>query len=66
MATTEKTYTELKDELDSLLDWFESSEVDVDEALVKYDQAAKLIAELEKKLTDAELVVKKLKAKNDH
>ncbi|MEK7472140.1 MAG: exodeoxyribonuclease VII small subunit [Patescibacteria group bacterium] len=63
MPAREKTYTELKDELDALLDWFESSDVDVDEALVKYDQAAKLITELEKKLADAELVVKKLSKK---
>lgn len=63
MAVHEKTYTELKDELDALLDWFESSDVDVDEALVKYDQAAKLIAELEKKLAAAELIVKKLTSK---
>lgn len=63
MADKEKTYTELKDELDNLLDWFESSDVDVDEALVKYDQAAKLISELEKKLSEAELIVKKLAKK---
>lgn len=60
MSEKEKSYTELKEELDNLLDWFESSEVDVDEALKKYEQASKLLAELEKKLSEAELVVKKL------
>ncbi len=63
MAAKEKTYTQLKNELDELLDWFETSDVDVDEALKKYDEAAKLIAELEKKLSTAELVVKKLAKK---
>jgi exodeoxyribonuclease VII small subunit len=60
MAAKEKTYQELKTELDELLDWFESSDVDVDEATKKYEQASRLFAELEQKLKSAELIVKKL------
>ena len=60
MAAKEKTYQELKTELDELLDWFESSDVDVDEATKKYEQASKLLVELEEKLKSAELIVKKL------
>lgn len=60
MAAKEKTYQELKTELDELLDWFESSDVDVDEATKKYEQASNLLVELEKKLSEAELIVKKL------
>lgn len=60
MAAKENTYQELKTELDELLDWFESSDVDVDEATKKYEQASKLLVELEEKLKSAELIVKKL------
>lgn len=64
MPKTNKTtsYRELNDELAKIILWFESGEADVDEALTKYDQAQKIIAEIEKYLKSAENRLRKLNA----
>jgi exodeoxyribonuclease VII small subunit len=49
-----KSYRELKDELDSVMKWFESGDVDVDEALTKHDEARKLLEQLEAYLDTTE------------
>ncbi len=57
---TQKTYKQLQDELQLLMDKFERSvHEDVDELLKDYDAGKKLIAELEKHLQQAELKLKK-------
>lgn len=61
MAETKKSYRQLSQELDELLAWFESGEVDVDEALAKYEQALNMLARMEKHLKTAENKVKKIK-----
>lgn len=57
-----KTYKELKSELDEIMQWFESDDVDVDKAIVKYEQGIKLVKELEAYLKTAENSVKKIRA----
>lgn len=60
MAKTEKTYKHLRQELDELLSWFENEDLDVDEAISKYEQAKKLAKELHKYLQDAQNKITKL------
>jgi exodeoxyribonuclease VII small subunit len=57
-----KTYKQLSDELDKLVAWFESDQVDLDEAIVKYEKVEKLIGEMEKHLKSAENKINKIKA----
>ncbi|MGA3150034.1 MAG: exodeoxyribonuclease VII small subunit [Candidatus Saccharimonadales bacterium] len=60
--TGSKTYAQLSAELSEIMDWFEGGEVDLDEALAKYQQAAKLIEQMEKHLKTAANKIKKLNA----
>jgi len=55
-----KTTSELQTELDELLMWFESDQVDIDEAVTKYEHGLKLVAELQKRLKNAENTIKKI------
>jgi len=59
--STQKSYKQLRAELDEIMIWFESDDIDVEQALEKFAQAEKIIAELEKFLSDTELKIKKLK-----
>lgn len=56
-----KTYTELKNELNEMLEWFEQDDIDVDKAIEKHEQAEKLIAELKTYLEATEQKIKKVK-----
>lgn len=55
-----KNYSQLSAELNEILEWFESGEVDIDNAISKYQQAVKLIAEMEAYLKTAENKIKKI------
>ena len=57
-----KSYVTLRAELDNMLEWFESDDLDVDEAIVNYEKAIKLAKELEDYLTKAENKLVELKA----
>ncbi len=60
----EQSYSELKQELDEVLQAFEmSSHDDVNDMLKDYDKAMKLIKELESQLNSAQLSLKKMKSK---
>ena len=62
MAISNNTsYKELRDKLDALMEWFEGSDLDVDEALSKHAEAEKVIAELEEYLRDTEQKIKKIR-----
>lgn len=50
-------------ELAEIIDWFESDKVNLDEAIVKYEKALALIAEIEKYLKTAENKIKKITTK---
>ncbi len=58
-----KSYKILRAELDEILMWFETENIDLDEAVVKYQQARQLVAEIEKYLDHTENKVKSIKAK---
>jgi len=53
----------MSDELAEILEWFEVGEVDVDEAVVKYEQAMHLINKMEKYLKNTENIIKKISTK---
>jgi exodeoxyribonuclease VII small subunit len=55
-----QTYAQLSDELAKLIAWFESDEVDLDSAITKYEEAIKLITQLENYLKTAENKIKKI------
>lgn len=55
-----RTYRQMKQELEDIVAWFSSGEVDVDEALQKHAEAEKLLKEIEAYLTDKEQRIKKI------
>lgn len=58
-----RNYQKMDAELTEIIEWFESDKVNLDEAIVKYEQALALIAEIEKYLKTAENKVKKITTK---
>lgn len=59
--TDKKNYQQLAAELAAIIDWFEAGDVNLDQAIAKYEQAVKLIAEMETYLKTAENKLKKIK-----
>jgi exodeoxyribonuclease VII small subunit len=57
-----KSYSELSAELAAIMEWFENGEVDLDEALDKYQQATKLIEQMENYLKTTANKIKKINA----
>lgn len=51
--TAKFDYQETKSELDQILVWFESEDINIEEAILKYQKAEKLIDKLQKYLDDA-------------
>ena len=56
-----KSYAELKQELDEVLDQIQADKIDIDDALELYDRGQKLIDELQQKIKTAENTIKKVK-----
>jgi exodeoxyribonuclease VII small subunit len=52
-------------QLEELVEWFESSDVDVDEALKNYEKAMKLASELENEIKSAKNEFTKIKKSFD-
>lgn len=50
---TNFSYKEARSELSDILDWFESGEVDIEQALAKYDRADELLKAIDAYLNDA-------------
>jgi exodeoxyribonuclease VII small subunit len=55
-----KTYQQMADELNALIEWFESDQVNLDEAVDKYEQAMSLLKNMEDFLKSAENKVTKI------
>ena len=56
----EKTYQELKTELDEVLNSLQSNDSDIDKALKLHERGQELVAELENKIAKAENKITKL------
>lgn len=64
-AKPTRSYQQMADQLAGLIDWFESDEVSLDEAVAKYEQAMDLLKEMEDYLKTAENKIKKINLKFD-
>jgi exodeoxyribonuclease VII small subunit len=58
-----KNYREMATELEQIMMWFESGDIDIDEAVKKYEEATKLLDEMEKYLKTAENKIKNITTK---
>lgn len=61
----DKTVKQLQEELDAVITWFQSDDVDIDQAEDKYNQGLEIAVELKKRLEKTENAITKLKAKFD-
>ena len=58
-----KTYSQMQVELDEILSWFDRENTDIDEALVLYERAMKLIADMEAYLRSSDNKLKKINSR---
>ena len=56
----ELSTAQLQSQLDEILAWFEQENVDLEEAVTKYQQGTKLVALLQERLKTAENTIKKI------
>lgn len=62
MANAKKSYQVLQIELNDILDWFtQTTDISIDEALLKYKKGNQIISELRKQLKDAENKIKEIR-----
>jgi exodeoxyribonuclease VII small subunit len=60
-----RNYQVMSTELAAIIDWFESDQVNLDDAVIKYSRALKLVTEIETYLKTAENKVKKISTSHD-
>lgn len=58
-----KTYQQMAKELAGYIEWFEGDRVDLDEAIIKYEQAMELLERMENYLATAQNKITKIKTK---
>jgi len=58
-----KTYSQMQVELDEILSWFDRENADIDEALMLYERAMKLIADMEAYLRSSGNKLKKINSR---
>lgn len=63
MATKKPTFAEAFAELESITEWFETQNVDLDEGVKKFERGLELAKMLKEKLSDVENTVVTLKKK---
>jgi len=63
MPTKKPDIAKLMNELDEIVRWFESDDVDLNEAIKKYERGNELIAKLKAQLKQAKNTVKKIETK---
>ena len=63
MATKKPTFAEAFAELESITEWFETQNVDLDEGVKKFERGLELAKMLKEKLADVENTVVTLKKK---
>ncbi|MBA3757615.1 exodeoxyribonuclease VII small subunit [Candidatus Saccharibacteria bacterium] len=59
-SVNKKSYSQINEQLAEIIEWFENSEINIDEALAKYESAMKMIAEMEEQLKTAKNKIKKI------
>lgn len=65
MATKNIDYNKLNDELNDILEQLESNDIDIDQAIAKYERGMQVIEQLEAHLKTAQVKVDKVRAKWD-
>lgn len=60
-----RSYAELSAELEVVLAWFESEEIDIDKAAEQYKKARELISAIEQQLEHTENTIEKIKNRFD-
>ncbi len=60
-----KNYQAMTDQLNQLVEWFETDQLDLDQAVDKYQQALELLKQMEDYIKTAENRVKRIAAKFD-
>lgn len=63
MATKKTDYQSLTKQLEEIINWFEGDEVNLDQAMIKYEQALELIKQIEDYLKTAENKIKTINTK---
>ena len=63
MPTKKPDIAKLMNELDEIVRWFESDDVDLNEAIKKYERGNELIVKLKAQLKQAKNTVKKIETK---
>lgn len=61
---TQHSLTELMDELKSIVDWFNTGDVDVEAASAKFDRGVQISEVIKRKLTDTENKINEIKLKS--
>ncbi len=61
MSESKKTLSKQLDDLDELIIWFDRPDIDLDEALKKFDDGVKLAEQIRKQLAEAENKITVLK-----
>ncbi|MEX0668381.1 MAG: exodeoxyribonuclease VII small subunit [Candidatus Saccharimonadales bacterium] len=64
MSKSTKTFQQQLEELEAIIEWFDSEDVDIDEAVTKFEQGTKLINDLKKHLSEVENKVTEVKNKS--
>ncbi len=62
---SEVDFKKLMNELDTIVEWFESEDVDLDQSLAKFERGMELAQQLKSHLTQVENKVKKIQSKFD-
>lgn len=65
MSKQNKTIKEKNEDLSKIIEWFNDSDLDLEEALAKYKQAEALAAEIEKDLVSMKNDIQIIKKKFD-
>ncbi len=63
MAKAKESFSKAFEELESITEWFEAGEVDLDEGLKKFERGLALAKTCKEKLNEVEIKVRELKQK---
>ncbi len=61
MSKDSKSFDQSLQDLEDIVEWFESEDVDIDNAISKFEEGLKLSGDLKKRLEDAENKIENLR-----